>query len=209
MRTTPQNIERFAEFADCGRGVVFDTETTGGSCSDEICQLAAAECVNGRLERTMNVYIRPTCEMNPWAELVHGISMGYLDEHGIDSEDALHQFFDFLGSYVLLVAHNNRFELKMLQQECAKFDCAFEPEGVEMCDTLALARYFRPDLKNHALGNLLESLGVDGVNSHDALEDVMSCDLPFFQISGGRRSVLGVSIGLSTVRGQKSGFLKI
>ena len=63
MRTTPQNIERFAEFADCGRVVVFDTETTGGSCSDEICQLAAAECVNGRLERTMNVYIRPTCEM--------------------------------------------------------------------------------------------------------------------------------------------------
>ena len=55
MRTTPQNIERFAEFADCGRVVVFDTETTGGSCSDEICQLAAAEYVNGRLERTMNV----------------------------------------------------------------------------------------------------------------------------------------------------------
>ena len=65
MRTTPQNIERFAEFADCGRVVVFDTETTGGSCSDEICQLAAAEYVNGRLERTMNVYIRPTCETIP------------------------------------------------------------------------------------------------------------------------------------------------
>ncbi|MDY5597116.1 MAG: hypothetical protein SPG40_06430 [Kiritimatiellia bacterium] len=42
MRTTPQDIERFAEFADCGRVVVFDSETTGGSCSDEICQLAAA-----------------------------------------------------------------------------------------------------------------------------------------------------------------------
>ena len=63
----------------------------------------------------------------------------------------------------------------MLQQECAKFDCAFEPEGVEMCDTLALARYFRPDLKSHALGNLLGPLGVEGVNSHDALDDVMAC----------------------------------
>ena len=70
MRTTPHNIERFAEFADSGRVVVFDTETTGGSCTDEICQLAAAEYVNGRLERTMNVYIRPTCEMNPWAGFV-------------------------------------------------------------------------------------------------------------------------------------------
>ncbi len=92
MRTTPQNIERFAEFADCGRVIVFDTETTDGSCSDEICQLAAAEFVNGRLERTMNVYIRPTCEMNPWAEQIHGISMDYLDEHGIAPEDALRQF---------------------------------------------------------------------------------------------------------------------
>ena len=55
MRTTPQNIEKFAEFADSGRVVVFDTETTGGSCSDELCQLAAAEYVNGRLERTMNI----------------------------------------------------------------------------------------------------------------------------------------------------------
>ena len=38
---------------------------------------------------------------------------------------------------------------------------------------------------------------------------VMSCDLPFFQISGGRHFVLGVSIGHSTVNIQKNGFLKI
>ena len=49
MRTTPQNIERFVEFAGSGRVVVFDTETTGGAGTDEICQLAAAEYVNGRL----------------------------------------------------------------------------------------------------------------------------------------------------------------
>ena len=177
-----KDIEMFSEFATSGRVVVFDTETTGGSCSDEICQLAAAEYVNGRLERTMNVYIRPTCEMNPWAEQIHGISMAYLDEHGIDPVDALQQFFEFLGSDVLLVAHNNRFDLKMLQQECAKFDCAFEPDGVVMCDTLALARYFRPDLKSHALGNLLGPLGVDGVNSHDALDDVMACAGVFFKL---------------------------
>ena len=182
MRVTQQNIETFAEFADGGRVLVFDTETTGGSCADEICQLAAAEFVNGRLERTMNVYLRPSCEMNPWAEQVHGISMDFLDEHGIDPVDALHQFFEFLGSDVLLVAHNNRFDLKMLQQECVKFDCAFEPEGVEMCDTLALSRHLRPDLESHALGNLLEPLGVDGVNSHDALDDAMACAGVFFKL---------------------------
>ena len=76
------------------------------------------------------------------------------------------------------------------EQECAKFDCAFEPNGVVMCDTLALARCFRPDLKSHALGNLLEPLGVDGVNSHDALDDVMACAGVFFKLLSEKRSVL-------------------
>ena len=44
-----KDIEMFSEFGTSGRVVVFDTETTGGSCSDEIRQLAAAEYVNGRL----------------------------------------------------------------------------------------------------------------------------------------------------------------
>lgn len=56
----------------------------------------------------------------------------------------------------------------------------------KMCDTLALARYFRPDLKSHALGNLLGPLGVDGVNSHDALDDVMACAGVFFKLMGSR-----------------------
>lgn len=185
MRVTPQNIRIFAGYANAGRVVVFDTETTGGSCLDEICQLAAAEYVNGQLERTLNLYLRPTCEMNPWAEQIHGISMDYLDEHGIDPEDALRQFFDFLGSDVLLVAHNNRFDMRMLQQECVKFDVAFEPEEVQLCDTLALSRYLRPDLESHALGNLLEPLGVDAANSHDALEDVMACAGVFFKLLDG------------------------
>lgn len=55
-----------------------------------------------------------------------------------------------------------------------------------MCDTLALARYFRPDLKSHALGNLLESLCLEGVNSHDALDDVMACAGVFFKLLADR-----------------------
>lgn len=182
MRVTPRNIEVFAGYANAGRVVVFDTETTGGSCSDEICQLAAAEYVNGQLERTLNLYLRPTCEMNPWAEQIHGISMDYLDEHGIDPVDALRQFFDFLGSDVLLVAHNNRFDMKMLQQECRKFDLCFAPERVELCDTLALSRHFLPRLKHHTLASLISALGVDGVNSHDALDDALACAGVFFKL---------------------------
>ena len=182
MRVCPNTLPLIKEWAESGRVVVFDTETTGGTRNDEICQLAAAEYINGELKRTMNVYLRPTCEMNYWAEQVHGISMDFLDENGIAPEDALAQFFEFLGSDVLLVAHNNRFDMGMLQQECAKFDVEFDPEGVETCDSLALARKLRPDLKSHALGNLLEPLGIEGVNSHDALDDVMACAGVFFKL---------------------------
>lgn len=182
MRVSTRNIGYFANFAKNGRVVAFDTETTGCTCHDEICQLAAAEYVDGRLTRTMNVYIRPTCEMNPWAEQIHGISMDYLDEHGIEPTEALRQFFDFLGSDVLLVAHNNRFDLKMLKQECEKFEVEFEQEGVGHCDTLALSRFLRPDLKSHALRNLLAPLGVEGVNSHDALDDTLACAGVFFKL---------------------------
>lgn len=182
MRVSTGNIRYFAKCAASGRVVAFDTETTGCTDSDEICQLAAAEFVGGCLTRTMNVYLRPTCEMDPRAEQIHGISADYLDEHGIEPADALRRFFDFLGSDVLLVAHNNRFDLKMLRQECSKFGVEFELAGVEHCDTLALSRFLRPDLESHALRNLIAPLGVEGVNSHDALDDTLACAGVFFKL---------------------------
>ena len=172
----------FRTYARAGRVVVFDTETTGCTCSDEICQLAAAEYVNGYLSRTMNVYLRPTCEMNPRAEAIHGLSIEFLELNGIDPAEGLRQFFDFLGENVLLVAHNNKFDMGMLQRACAKFDVSFEPVGVETCDSLALSRKLLPDLESHALGNLLAPLGVTGINSHDALDDTLACAGVFFKL---------------------------
>ena len=182
MRVTATNIPVFRDYANNGRVVVFDTETTGCTVHDEICQIAAAEYVNGEQTRTLSVYVCPTCEMNPVEVQIHGLSMDFLAEQGVEPVTALETFFDFLGQDVLLVAHNNRFDMGMLQRECAKFDVVFEPENVETCDTLALSRYFRPDLKSHALGSLLEPLGIDGVNSHDALDDTLACAGVFFKL---------------------------
>ena len=92
MRISPSTLPLLASRARAGRVVVFDTETTGGSSWDEICQIAAAEYVGGNLSRTLALYVCPTCTMNPWAEAVHGLSMEFLHEHGIDavnSHDAL------------------------------------------------------------------------------------------------------------------------
>ena len=82
MRIGAGTLPQIAECARNGRVVVFDTETTGCSRWDEICQIAAAEYEGGVLSRMFSAYVRPTCEMNPWAERVHGLSLDFLSEHG-------------------------------------------------------------------------------------------------------------------------------
>ena len=180
MRISEKNLLRFAEYARRGRVVVFDTETTGCTSYDEICQIAAAEYVNGARTRTFARYICPTCEMNPFAEMVHGLSLDFLHEHGLEPEEAMRQFFEFVGDDVLLVAHNATFDMRMVRQECRKFGLAYAPQGVETCDTLALSRRLRPELSSHRLSFLVDVLGIDGVNSHDALDDALACAGVFF-----------------------------
>ena len=170
MRISANTVPQIAEYARSGRVVVFDTETTGCSRWDEICQIAAVEYVDGVRARTFSVYVCPTCEMDPWAEGVHGLSLDFLAEHGLAPEEAMRQFFEFLGSDALLVAHNN------------KFDISFAPGGIETCDTLALARHLRPGLGSYSLANLIEALNIDGVNSHDALDDTLACAGLFFKL---------------------------
>ncbi len=182
MRITKQTLPKLEAFVRAGRVVVFDTETTGGASWDEICQIAAAEYICGELTRTLALYVRPTCRVNPWAEAVHGLSDEFLREHGISPRVAMRQFFDFLGKDALLVAHNITFDLRMLDQECCKFGLCFDCEGVETCDTLSLSRLFRKDLPNHRLETMIDALGVEGVNSHDALDDTLACAGVFFKL---------------------------
>ena len=185
MRISKKNLLRLAECARRGRVVVFDTETTGCTSYDEICQIAAAEYVHGDLARTFARYICPTCEMNPFAEMVHGLSPDFLSEHGLAPEEAMRQFFEFVGDDVLLVAHNATFDMRMLHQECRKFGICFAPRGLDTCDTLALSRRLRPDLPSHRLSYLIGALGIDGDNSHDALDDALACAGVFFNLLTG------------------------
>ena len=182
MRICANTVPQIAEYARSGRVVVFDTETTGCSRWDEICQIAAVEYVDGVRARTFSVYVCPTCEMNPWAEGVHGLSLDFLSEHGLAPEEAMRQFFKFLGSDALLVAHNSRFDMRMLSQECRKFDISFAPEGIETCDTVALARHLHPGLESYSLANLIEAFDIDGSNRLDVLDDTLACTGVFFRL---------------------------
>ena len=184
MRITKATIPVLSARARIGRVVVFDTETTGCTGWDEICQIAAAEFVNGVRTRTLALYVRPSCRMSPFAEAVHGLSMDFLRANGHARTVAMRLFFKFVGENVLLVAHNAAFDLRMLRQECGKFGLSFAPSGLETCDTLALSRHLRPDLPSHSLGFLIDVLGISGANSHDALDDTLACAGVFFKLLG-------------------------
>ena len=181
-RMNQEALANYIAHAECGRVVVFDTETTGTSNCDEIVQIAAAEYVHGEKTRELNLYIVPTCEIDPRAEAVHHLSREFLEANGIAPEVALERFFDFLGDDVLLVGHNIHFDFRMLQNECRKFGYCAEPEEVSFCDTIALAKRFAPGMVNYKLGTLIDALGLDGENSHNALDDTLACGALFFDL---------------------------
>ena len=80
----------------------------------------------------------------------------------------------------LVVGHNVQFDMRMLKQECGKFDIPLDLEGIETCDTICLARRLRPGMENYRLATLVEALGLDGVNSNDALDDASAYAELFF-----------------------------
>ena len=181
-RVTQDALRSYVQFAERGRVIVFDTETTGISNADEIIQLAAAEYVCGKLEHTLDLYMIPSCPIHPEAEAVHHITMPFLVEHGMKPCEALAKFFDFLGGNVLLVGHNIRFDFRMLQNSCRKHDFEFLPSEVSFCDTIAFAKKTVPGLDHYRLGYLIEALGLTGTNSHNALDDALACGELFFDL---------------------------
>lgn len=181
-RITREALQNYVRFAESGRVVVFDTETTGIAEEDEIIQLAAAEYLQGKLARTFKLHLIPSCPIHPEAEAVHHISMEFLREHGLDPRDALARFFEFLGSNVLLVGHNVRFDVRMLENTCRKCGVEFRPNEVSFCDTIAFAKKMVPGLEHYRLSYIVPALGLSGVNSHDALDDALVCGELFFNL---------------------------
>ncbi len=176
-------------FALNGRIVVFDTETTGLDEDDEILQLAAIEFVKGVQTRTFNAYINPVLEHDDIGTDIHGITEKFLKKNGRKAKDVLDEFFGFLGDNVLLVAHNIKFDVGMLRQECSLCENAIrELRQVKLCNTVLFAYSQYPELsaKNggcgYALETLIEEFGIDAKNSHRADDDADACAKLFFRL---------------------------
>jgi len=151
---------------------VFDTETTdlNPSEGDQIIQIGAARCVNGKLLRheTFEQLVNP-CRLIPAATIpIHGITQDMVQDKP-EIAAVLPAFHAFARDTVL-VAHNAAFDMKFLQlQE--------QPTGVvfnqPVLDTLLLSAVVHPNQESHSLEAIAERFNVNVLGRHTALGDAL------------------------------------
>ncbi|OGU36064.1 MAG: hypothetical protein A2315_03260 [Ignavibacteria bacterium RIFOXYB2_FULL_35_12] len=167
-------LEDFLKLFQNERLVIFDTETTGlNTQKDDIIQIAAVEIIKGEIGVTFEVFIKTDKDLAE-SENIHHISKEFLISNGIDAREGLSRFNHFVNGDVL-IAHNLEYDWKILQSNSARngFDLQANNPKIKF-DTLEISRKLYPKLNSYKLIDLISSLKLQGVNSHNALEDVLA-----------------------------------
>ncbi len=166
--------------------VVFDTETTGLNIfEDDIIQIAAVKMRGGTVvpHSELDIIIETNREIpktlraglpNPMFEEYSRRKAGLTTmpcQLFMKSQDAFQLFIDYVGDDELL-GHNVNFDIHILENNISRR----APElsfSLPVCwDTLKLARMLDPNLRRHNLETLIALYGLEGVNSHNAFDDV-------------------------------------
>jgi DNA polymerase-3 subunit epsilon len=151
---------------------VFDTETTGLNPSegDEIIQIGAARCVNGKLlkQESFEQLVNPG-RLIPAATIpIHGITQDMVRGKPVITE-VLPAFYKFAQDTVL-VAHNAAFDMKFLQLQEKNTGLVFSHP---VLDTLLLSAVVHPNQESHRLEAIAERFNITVLGRHTALGDAM------------------------------------
>ncbi|MHC5823432.1 MAG: 3'-5' exonuclease, partial [Nostoc sp.] len=148
--------------------IVFDVETTGFSVSkDEVVEIAAVRLFEGKPQAEFHAYIANTVGVGD-SEKIHGHSDRFLAEHGRPAKDVFCEFFEFVGSSIL-VGHNVGFDIKMVTAQAQK--AGITAPKLQWEDTLDIAnRFIESDRYN--LEALAKHLNLAHLPSHKAMDDV-------------------------------------
>ncbi|KKK98313.1 hypothetical protein LCGC14_2643980 [marine sediment metagenome] len=170
--------------------LIFDTETTGfpsnhAPLSDPIqphlIQLAALLTVEDVVLQKFETIIQCPIEVPEAAFKVHGISMEKSQAEGVPLATALAAFNDLLFQADRLVAHNMRFDLKLMEIAYARANIAMAHSMLEaipkVCTMITVSPIMKREGKRYTLDSsyrhFVDPAGFS--SAHDASADTMAC----------------------------------
>src|SRR5699024_4882676 len=164
---------------ETGTYVVFDVETTGLSAVyDTIIELAGVKIHGGEIIDRFESFANPN---QPISETITELT-GITDDMVKDAPqigEVLKDFYEWSKDTVL-VAHNASFDIGFLNQGYKKVN--IEKIKDPVIDTLELARFLFPELKNHRLNTLCKHLDVDLSQHHRAIYDAEATGYLFWKM---------------------------
>jgi DNA polymerase III subunit epsilon len=152
--------------------VAVDTETNGlGGDLCEMTEVGAVLVGGGELHETFDSLVRTERPLSRGIQRFTGITQGMVDGAPAP-EEVLPELVELLEGRVI-VAHNSRFDLRVLRQACERLDLDW-PSPPSLC-TVTLARRFAPLVRRRGLASLADSLGIEVTEVHRALPDALTC----------------------------------
>lgn len=167
----------FARAMSQGEVVVFDTETTGlDPDNDDIIQIAAVAVRNQQIVERFEVMMASDRPLP--ATLGNGapnpMIAAYASADKVSPAEGLERFVRFVHRRPL-VGHNVGFDIAILRTNLERHASNSVKASIDLdhhWDTLHLSRLLFPSMTRYTLQHLIEHLGLDGVNSHNATDDV-------------------------------------
>lgn len=159
--------------------IVFDVETTGLSVvHNKLIEIAAVKMKDGKVLDEYATFVQPH-EKIPY----HIQQLTHITDDMLvgapELADVLPKFIDFIGDDIL-VAHNARFDIGFMQAACKQLK--FPELTNPVLDTLELARFLHPNLKNHRLNTLTDKFKVSLENHHRAIDDSLALGHVLFHL---------------------------
>ncbi len=175
------------------RQLVIDTETTGlnAQSGDRIVEIGCVELMNRQLSsHTLHFYLNPERASAKEALAVHGLSDEFLRDKPKFAHIAPELCAFIQGAQIII--HNAPFDLSFLDAELGLLGLPPFQEycGIEVIDTLALARTLFPGKRN-SLDALCERFGVDNTQRtlHGALLDATLLAQIYLAMTRGQESL--------------------
>jgi DNA polymerase-3 subunit epsilon len=151
--------------------IVLDTETTGLSSADRVCEVTVALCRDGKITHEVSSLVNPGIPIPESATAIHGITDSCVQDSP-RLKDLLPSILDLLCLDLPWVAHHMAFDFRMLTYD---IDRSVLPRGVPTLCTLEYSRRRHPDLRRHAkhrLSDVADFFGLEHGQLHRSRGDV-------------------------------------